>query len=164
MNRRFTTRWVTLKEAARFIALHHRHHDPAQGGIVALGMFEGVDLVGVGVLGRPVNRDLCGNAGHANCAASQLEARLRRVSQALGFKRMTSYTLAEEKGASWRGAGMQADIELVGGGEWTTQSRVRNPATHPTKRRVRWWAELKQQREIELVTAATFPAVTGETK
>jgi hypothetical protein len=129
---------VTLKEAARFIALHHRHHDPAQGGIVALGMFEGDDLVAVGVLGRPVSRelqrlgicecirlcvraDLRGSGEHANCAASQLEARLRRVSQALGL---------------------------------TTPSRKRLAATHPTQRRVRWWTELRQQREIELRTAA----------
>jgi hypothetical protein len=58
MPRRFTTRWLPLREADRFIAKHHRHHDPAQGGIVALGLWEGTDLVGVGVLGRPVSRML----------------------------------------------------------------------------------------------------------
>lgn len=164
---RFATRWLPLREADRFVALHHRHHDPAQGGIVALGIWEGDDLVGVGVLGRPVSRELqrqgvcecirlCVREGvtatgdHANCAASQLEAKLRRVAQALGFVRMVTYTLPSESGASWRGAGYQQDMSLAGGGVWTRSSRTRGDPTYPTERKVRWWAALKRQREIGL--------------
>jgi hypothetical protein len=41
-------------------------------------------------------------------------------------------------------------MELAGGGEWTRPSRERAPSTAPTGRKVRWWAALKRQREIEL--------------
>lgn len=158
--RRFSTRWVPLKEAARFIAVHHRHHDPVQGGIIALGLWEGEALVGVGVLGRPVSRALQAAGAvevtrlcvrqDSRHAASALLAALRRVGQALGFARIVTYTLAEEGGASLRAAGWQAELQLVEGGEWNRQDRPRLPATHPTGRKVRWWVPLRAQREIIL--------------
>lgn len=167
MSRRFTTRWVSLREADRFIAKHHRHHAPAQGGIVALGLWEGQQLVGVSVLGRPVSRmlqeqgvvecirscvlpELAGRGNHANCAASALASKLRRVAQALGFERMVTYTLTTESGSSLEGDGWQEDLDLAGGGEWDTPSRPRDAANYPTSRKRRWWAALKAQKEIEL--------------
>ena len=167
MTRRFSCRWLPLRDATAFIARHHRHHDPAQGAIVALGLWEGERLVGAGVLGRPVSRELQrrgmaevtrlavlpeleGVGEHAACAASVLYSRLRRASDALGFARTLTYTLPEESGASLRGDGWQRDLELVGGGEWAKPSRPRASATHPTQRKVRWWAPLKAQKEIAL--------------
>jgi hypothetical protein len=167
MSRRFTTRWVSLREADRFIAKHHRHHSPSQGGIVALGLWEGTKLVGVSVLGRPVSRmlqeqgivecvrscvlpDLEGVGDHANCAASVLAARLRRVAQSLGFARMVTYTLPTESGSSLDGAGWQDDLSLAGGGEWDSPGRSRDAANYPTVRKRRWWTSLRAQKEIEL--------------
>lgn len=158
--RRFTTRWFSLREADRFVAQHHRHHDPAQGGIVALGLWEADQLVGVGVIGRPVSRELQ-RQGVAEVTrlcvrddvrhgASALAGACRRLGQALGFARLVTYTLPEEGGASLRADGWQSDLELAGGGEQDRPSRRRNPATHPIARKVRWWAPLKQQREIAL--------------
>ncbi len=156
--RRFTTRWVSLRTAAAFVARHHRHHEPPQGGIVALGLWEVDQLVGVGILGRPVSRELerqgvcelTRSCVLEDCrdAASALDGRMRRLAQALGFVRLTTYTLPEESGASLRAAGWQPDLELVGGGEWSRPSRLRNDATAPTSRKRRWWAPLRAQREM----------------
>ena len=149
------------------MALHHRHHDPMQGGILALGLWEESRLVGVGVLGRPVSRmlqaqgvaevtrlcvlpDLDGIGEHKNCAASALYGRLRRVAECLGFSRLVTYTLADENGASLRGDQWQQDLDLAGGGEWTKPSRPRADATHPVQRKVRWWAPIKAQRNLVL--------------
>lgn len=160
MARRFTTRWLPLREACGFIARHHRHHVPPQGGIVALGLWEDEKLVGIGILGRPLARAaqmngdaelirLCVLPDVAH-AASALQARMKRVAQSLGFRRMLTYTLADEAGTSMRAAGMQRDIDLTRGGEWTTPTRKRLAAIHPTARKIRWWTELKSQHEIEL--------------
>jgi hypothetical protein len=165
--RRFSTRWIPLREAHRFVALHHRHHDPAQGGIVALGLWEGDRLVGVGIIGRPVSRelqrqrvaecirscildDIPRSGDHASGAASFLTARLRLLGQALGFLRLVTYTLPHESGASLRADHWTRDLELVGGGEATRPSRPRAQANFPTERKVRWWAPLKEQKEIAL--------------
>ena len=153
-------RWVPLREADRFIAKHHRHHVPAQGGIVALGLCEAEKLVGVAVLGRPLSRVLQARnqaeitrlcvLSEARHAASALAARARRAAQALGFDRVVTYTLAEEGGASLRAAGFQQDMELTAGGEWDRPSLRRNAPLHPISRKVRWWSDLRQQQDLAL--------------
>lgn len=51
-------RWISIRDAKRFVAAEHRHHRPDKGGIVALGCFAGRELVGVAVIGRPKARML----------------------------------------------------------------------------------------------------------
>lgn len=162
MTDRFEARWVTLREASAFVAKHHRHHVPPQGGIVAIGLFfPSTDmLIGVAIIGRPVSRvlearrdceltRLCVLPEYRN-AASALLGRAKRVAQSLGFRRMVTYTLPEEGGASLRAAGMQCDIALTGGGEWTRPSRQRAEANYPVQRKQRWWVELKRQAELRV--------------
>lgn len=165
--RRYRIAWLPLREAASFIALHHRHHKPSQGGIVALGMWEGDRLIGVGVIGRPVSKELqskghceivrscirdgvAGTGDHANCAASALLGRLRRAAAALGFTTMVTYTLPEESGSSLAGAGWKQDDMLARGGDWSVPSRPRDTARHPTGKKRRWWRETGAQPEIDL--------------
>lgn len=160
MSRRFTTCWITQREAARFITRHHRHHVPPVGSIVCIGLWEGGTLVGVGVLGRAVSRALQARgvceitrlcvAPDVRHAASALAGRMRLVAQALGFTRCVTYTLAEEGGASLRAVGFQADMALAGGGEWSVRSRPRAAANYPVTRKVRWWAPLRLQRDFDL--------------
>lgn len=158
--RRFQTRWLPLREADAFVAKHHRHHRPAQGGIVALGLWEGETLIGVGVLGRPLSRELQRQnvaevtrlcvLPEARHAGSALLGRLRRVAQSLGFLRVVTYTLLEEGGSSLEAAGWQADLAEVGGREWDTPSLRRPKAKYPLGKKVRWWANLKDQSEMAL--------------
>lgn len=159
--RRFQVRWLSKREADRFVAKHHRHHQPIHVAITQLGLWEGDELVGVAVLGRPLARGFDQKGGiieitrlcvvpEARHAASALLGRCRRVAQALGFERVLTYTGVDEPGASLKAAGFQADLELVGGRGWDMPGRRRNEPTAPVARRQRWWSGLKEQREIEL--------------
>jgi len=49
---------LTLREAYRFIAQHHRHHKAPQGAKFAIGCNDGKKVVGVIIVGRPVARSL----------------------------------------------------------------------------------------------------------
>lgn len=49
---------VTLREARAFVLAFHRHHPPPQGGLFAIGLAMGDDVVGVAIVGKPVSRML----------------------------------------------------------------------------------------------------------
>jgi hypothetical protein len=105
-----------LSEARAFIARLHRHHRPPQGHRFSLKAVVDDATVGVVVIGRPVARHqqdgetveitrLCTD-GTRN-AVSFLVGAAKRAARALGYKRMISYTLETEPGASWRASGME---------------------------------------------------------
>lgn len=138
---------LTLKEASKFIAKHHRHHRPPQGGLFAIGCaIEGNTVPsGVCVVGRPVARmlddgwtaevtRLCTNGDKNVC--SMLYAAAWRAARAMGYKRLVTYTLPEEGGASLRAAGARL-IGQAGGGSWSCKSRPRVDC-HPTQEKFRW--------------------------
>ena len=103
-----------IGDAQTFVERHHRHHPPPQGGLFAVGAASGGG-VGVAIVGRPVARlmqdgwttevtRLCVLEGYPN-ACSMLYAACWRAARALGWRRLITYTLASESGASLRGAG-----------------------------------------------------------
>jgi hypothetical protein len=47
---------ITLREARAYVAEHHRHHQPPQGGIFAVAVSDGEKVRGVAIVGRPVAR------------------------------------------------------------------------------------------------------------
>ena len=151
-------RWLPLRDAHAFVAKHHRHHVPAQGGILAIGIWTCGQLVGCGVIGRPVARNHAEGVCEvtrtcvlpsAEHAASALLGHLRRTAQVLGFQRMVTYTLPTESGISLRAAGWRQD-DLAGGGEWDKPGRRRMPADYPIQRKIRWWRDLDKQQELQL--------------
>lgn len=135
----------TIKDAARFIRAHHRHHRPPTGGLFALGAERDGALVGVAVVGRPVARALqdgrtaevtrLATDGTRN-ACSLLYAAAWRAARALGYQRLITYTLASEPGASLRGAGWTL-LGEAGGGSWSRPSRPREDE-HPTQMKLLW--------------------------
>jgi len=141
-----TVRYVGLTAARAYVREHHRHLPRVQGGILALGVYDGTRLCGVAILGRPVARLFddgetmelvrCATDGTPN-TGSALYGRARRVAQVLGC-RLITYTLPEESGASLRGAGWVSDGETRGG-EWTRPSRGRAAALRADRKR-RWVA------------------------
>jgi hypothetical protein len=138
---------VTLREASAFVAQVHRHHRPPRGGLFALGVARtgSVVVCGVAIVGRPVSRMLADGEtaevtrlatdGTAN-ACSFLYGAAWRAAQAHGFRRLVTYTLPEEGGASLRGVGWRL-IGEAGGGSWSRGARPRVD-THPTQRKLRW--------------------------
>ncbi len=125
---------MTLREASEFVANYHRHNKPPQGGLFAVGAGDGASLVGVAIVGRPVARALdqgetvevtrccvVDNAPKGTC--SFLYARCWQAAKALGWRRLITYTLQSESGASLRGAGWRVVADLAAGNPKAWQSR-----------------------------------------
>jgi hypothetical protein len=124
---------TTIEEANAFVTVHHRHHKPVPGCKFALAVAEGDTVRGVALVGRPVARMLddgwtlevnrvCTDGARNAC--SMLYGAAWRVSKALGYRRLLTYTLPEEGGASLRAAGWTL-LGLRGGGNWNVASRPR---------------------------------------
>jgi hypothetical protein len=135
-----------LSDANAFVAEHHRHHKPVVGHKFSLGVVnEANEIVGVAIVGRPVSRILddgltlevtrVATNGTPN-ACSALYGAARRATFALGFKRLVTYTLPSESGASLRGAGWRM-IGEAGGGSWSRKGRPRVDK-HPTQKKIKW--------------------------
>lgn len=139
---------ITLREACAFIARHHRHHRPPRGCRFVIGAGSGAEVVGVAVVGRPVARQLADQwtaevtrlcvLESARNACSMLYSACWRAARALGYRRLVTYTLPEEGGASLRGAGWRC-IGEAGGGSWSRRARPRVDE-HPTQTKIRWEA------------------------
>jgi hypothetical protein len=138
----------TFPEACTFVGLHHRHHRPPVGHKFSLAVAaEDGEVHGVAIAGRPVARALddgwtlevtrVATDGTRN-ANSALYGACRRAAWALGYRRLVTYTLPTESGASLRGAGWRL-IGEAGGGSWSCPSRPRVD-THPLERKLRWEA------------------------
>jgi ribosomal protein L25 (general stress protein Ctc) len=139
----------TVKDAMSFVAQHHRHHRAPNGGLWAVAVARGDEVVGVAIVAQPVARMLMDGwtaevirvaviEGNPN-ACSMLYAACRRAALALGWRKLVTYTLPEEGGASLRAAGWRVVAERTGGGSW---SRTRRPRVdkHPTQQKIRWEA------------------------
>ena len=145
----------TLREARAFVGEHHRHHEPPQGGLFAVACSDGAAIVGVAIVGMPVARmsdddftaevtrlatvrapDETGRERGPRDACSMLYAAAWRACRALGYRRLITYTLAEERGTSLRAAGWRC-IGEAGGGSWSRKSRPRVD-THPLQAKLRW--------------------------
>ncbi len=135
-----------LDEANVFIEMHHRHHKPVIGHKFSLAVVDEARVIrGVATIGRPVARFLddgltleVNRVATDGCpnACSALYGAARRASFALGYKKLITYTLPEEGGASLRGAGWKC-IGKAGGDSWNRESRPRIDK-HPTQEKFRW--------------------------
>lgn len=141
---------ITLKEAMRFTDAHHRRHRAPRGGLFALAAAQDDRIVGVVIVGRPAARmlqdgwtaevtRLCTDGARNAC--SFLYGAAWRAAKALGYRRLGTYTLPEEGGASLRPAGWRLVGEAGGGcgGSWDRESRPRVDL-HPTQTKLRWEA------------------------
>lgn len=124
---------LELREANEFINRFHRHHAPVVGHRFSIGATTPTGLlVGVCVVGRPVAR-LAGSPrdvaevtrlatdGTYN-ACSMLYSAAARACKAIGFRRIQTYTLPSEGGASLRASGWICEGE-AGGGSMETHGR-----------------------------------------
>lgn len=140
---------VTLDEANEFVRLNHRHHKPVPGAKFCVAVSEDERICGVAIVGRPiarmaddgwtleVNRTCTDGTHNANSA---LYGACRRVTFALGYRKLITYTLPEEGGTSLRAAGWKCLGER-GGGKWSRENRPRID-THPLQKKILWEAAL----------------------
>ena len=124
---------VSLEEANAFVEAFHRHHKPVIGHKFSIGAADGNQMAGVAIVGRPVARgnddgltlevNRCCTDGTRN-ACSMLYGAAWRAAKAMGYRRLITYTMPEEGGASLRAAGWTL-IGQRGGGNWNTPARPR---------------------------------------
>ena len=150
---------LTLAEARRFVAEHHRHNEPPIGHKFSIGLTNGRGLTGVVIAGRPVARGAddgrtiellrVTTEGDKN-ACSRLYGAACRAAQAMGYRRVITYTLAEEPGTNLRAAGFREDGRTEGHDGWKHTAgpraaelpRLWGPPKMPTGPKVRWVREL----------------------
>lgn len=128
---------ITLKGANNFVEEHHRHNGRTarDGGKWAIGVSDGDKLIGVAIVGNPLSATymdgytaevlrVCVLPGAQKGANSFLYGRCWQIWQAMGGKRLITYTLATESGASLRGAGWKVLGQNKGHNDWEAKSRM----------------------------------------
>ena len=136
---------ITLKQANDFVLRHHRHHGKAQGCKFCIGVIDNNGaLRGVAITGRPVSRYLDNGVtaeitrlctdGYPN-ACSFLYAACYRIAKEMGYRKIITYILDTESGASLKGAGW-IEQGLCGGGNWNVKSRPRQNSPNSGKKKL----------------------------
>jgi hypothetical protein len=136
---------ITVREANAFVLEHHRHNKPVPGAKYAIEVSDGDTVHGVALVGRPVARRLddgwtlevnrVATDGTRN-ACSMLYAASWRAAKAMGYRKLITYTLPHEGGASLRAAGMTL-IGEIRGKTWDCPIRPRID-TVPLQNKLRW--------------------------
>ena len=136
---------IGMKAANEYVAAHHRHHKPVRGCKFCISVEdENGKCCGVAICGRPVSRYLddgttleinrvCTNGVRNAC--SMLYGACVRAAKALGYKKVITYTLASETGASLKASNFVNEGE-AGGTIWTGERRRDNGV--PAEKKVRW--------------------------
>jgi hypothetical protein len=141
---------VTYQDAALFVEAWHRHNAAPPGHKFSIGVADGNDtLVGVAMVGRPVarhfddgltvevNRTATDGTGNVN---SMLYGACARAAFALGYRRVITYTQADETGGSLRAAGWRIVAQRPPRKGWDAPSRPRDNNTYLASTRTLWEA------------------------
>lgn len=129
MNPRSALRIVpcTLRRANDFVERYHRHslRTARDGGKFAIGAALGADVVGIAIVGNPLSATFmdgftaevlrsCVLPDAPKNSSSLLYGACRRIWFEMGGRRIVTYTLLHESGASLRGAGWRLVDEIAG--------------------------------------------------
>jgi len=163
---------ISISDAKVWVQNLHRHHRPPLGGLFALAAERSGAVVGVVVVGRPVARrsddgytcevTRCATDGTRN-ACSFLYGAAWRAAKALGYRRILTYTLPEEGGASLRATGW-LEVGDAGGGSWSCPSRPRED-NHPLSIKTKWMAvasDYELVRDMGVRTRGVKPDNSGQ--
>lgn len=139
---------VSLAQANEHVSAWHRHNSPVPGAKFCVGVADddGV-LRAVAICGRPMARAYddgdtlevvrVASDGTRN-ACSMLYGACRRAAFALGYRRLVTYTQAEESGSSLRAAGYRLIAERPARKGWDAPSRPRDNGTYRSTARQLW--------------------------
>ena len=123
---------ISLKDANNYVEQNHRHHRKTQGHKFSIGVYEGGVLHGVAIVGRPLSRylddgmtlevlRLCTDGTYNAC--SILYGRSARIAKEMGYEKIITYILENEKGTSLKASGWICEDANVGGGSWENCTR-----------------------------------------
>lgn len=138
---------ITLKDANEYVTKNHRHHSSVTGCKFALSLWENEKLCGVAICGRPVARKfdngttleinrLCTDGTRNAC--SMLYGASVRVAKAMGYKRVITYILQSENGASLKASNFICEGE-AGGTHWTGVRDRGQDIPHEMKQRYAYY-------------------------
>lgn len=144
---------ITLRQASDFINRYHRHHKAPIGCKFCLGCFAGESMVGCAVCGRPVSRYLddgftceisrvCTDGTYNAC--SMLYGACCRVAKEMGYRKVITYILQSENGASLKASNFMCE-GIAGGVKWTGKRDKGQNIPHELKKR--WVRYLKQEKK-----------------
>lgn len=148
---------LELAEANEFVERHHRHHKPIGFHRFSIGAVdESGALRGVAIVSKPVARALsprdvvevsrlCTDGTRNAC--SLLYAACARAAAAMGYRRIQTYTLPSEGGASLRASGWTNAGE-AGGGQWVRADGAPRRTDQPTDVKYRWERELVERPDV----------------
>ncbi|HEY8985712.1 MAG TPA: XF1762 family protein [Streptomyces sp.] len=142
---------IRFRDAAAFVAMWHRHHQPPVGMVFAVGAADNDGVLhGVAIAGRPVARLLDNGqtlevtrvaTDGARNTCSLLYGASRRAAFALGYTRLITYTQAGETGASLRASGWRVVAERPAHPGWDRPNRSRRPTGTEGIPRTLWEAD-----------------------
>lgn len=139
---------ITLWQANEFVAAWHRHNAPMPGAKFTIGVADEYDVLrGAAIVGRPVARayddgmtlEVCRVATDgAKNAGSMLYGACQRAAFALGYRRLITYTRADESGSSLRGADWKVIAQRPARAGWSAPSRPRDNTRYENVPRQLW--------------------------
>lgn len=139
---------ISLSQANEYVTVYHRHHKAVRGCKFCIALKSEDEIVGVAICGRPVSRyydngttleinRLCTN-GQKN-ACSMLYGACCRIAKEMGYKKIITYILESENGASLKASNFICE-GIAGGKIWTGSRRKDNGV--PKEMKQRWVKEL----------------------
>ena len=176
---RLEVRPIGLKAANRFVEANHRHHKKVAGCKFSICACKEDVIVGVAICGRPVSRHmddgtvieinrLCTDGTRNAC--SLLYGACCRIAKEMGYRKIITYILASENGASLKASNFTCEGEA--GGEIWTGERERDNGV-PRELKTRWVRVLnpdakaapeivKEENEEEFAQASLFDYMSEE--
>lgn len=138
---------ITFRYAQQYVKDHHRHTPNIRGCKFAIACENNGEIVGVAICGRPVSRYLdngktleinrvCTDGTRNAC--SMLYGASCRIAKEMGYKKVITYTLKSENGASVKASNFVCDGE-AGGTHWTGK---RDRGRTPNEMKIRWHKDL----------------------
>lgn len=135
---------ITFREASAYINQHHRHHGATIGCKFCISVVDDSgQLHGVAVCGRPVSRYLddgftleinrvCTDGTRNAC--SMLYGASCRIAKAMGYRKVITYTLESETGASLKASNFVLE-GTAGGTHWTGARNRGQDIPHEMKKK-----------------------------
>lgn len=120
---------ISIAAANSYVEQFHRHHGKKVGCRFAIAVYDGDELHGVAICSNPVARGsddgttlevsrLCTD-GYRN-ACSILYGASARIAKDMGFKKIQTYILESETGASLKASGWVLEADRVGEVDWAS--------------------------------------------
>jgi hypothetical protein len=137
---------IIFRDASKYVREYHRHSAPARGCKFAISITDGEKLRGVATCGRPCRllqdgvtaeiTRVCTDGVRNGCTL--LYATCIKILRLMGYRRIVTYTRADETGHTLKLSGFKA-VARVRAEQYSRPSRPRRlREPHEMVERVRW--------------------------